>query len=123
MNREGQFLVEFNLVMAFLVFPLSIGGSRWFYSELNRSKCAFESFVRARNQLISTNQLTQTTAVCGDVHETIRLLPLENLDHNKGSISIADFQSTASQLLEDASRSYQQLQGLVSAASESVSTK
>ena len=112
MNRSGQALSEFLIITLLLLFPLMGGGVWWFNLEWNRSKCAYETFFKARQILIRTARTGDYSQTCGErIQEHIHLLPLEDLDQNKGGLDLGDVTSEASQLWEQASHSWSSFQG------------
>ena len=106
MNRLGQVLSEFMLTTLLVLLPLLGGGVWWFKLEWNRSKCAYETFFKARQQLIASRQWVDYRQTCGTITEKIQLTPLEELDQNKGALDFQDAIQEASQLWEHASQSW-----------------
>ena len=111
MNRRGQVLIEFPIVILFVVLPLVFGGGTWFWLEFDRSKCAWLGFFQARRELILTGKSVHHPLTCGRIREEINLSDLESLDQNKGGLSLHDYENQASQLWGAASSWYQQFPG------------
>jgi hypothetical protein len=105
---------EFSLSTLLILIPLLTGGAAWFNWEYDKSKCAFQSFANSRREMIATEEKSTVPIQIGSMKEAIELLPLESLDQGEDGLSFSDLGTEASQLSEDASRSYRQLQGLAS---------
>ena len=108
MNRQGQVLIEFPIVLGLVVLPLLLGCATWFVLEFDRSKCAYLGFFQARRELILTGQAVHLSKTCGAVQEKIELSDLESLDQDKGGLTLGDSLKAASQLWEGASSFYRQ---------------
>ena len=100
-SNSGQALTEFSLALILILIPFICGGAYWFCLEFYRSKCAYETFFRARQQLIQKNHLVRLTQTCGKVQEQIQLKSLEDLDLNKGALTPVDALKEVSQLWGD----------------------
>ena len=109
-DESGQVLIEFNLSLLLILLPLLFGVFLWFHLEWNRSKCAYESFFRARRELIQTQKSVHYLQVCAEIKETIHLEPLEELDQNKGPLHPSDLIKEVSQLSAQASHLLHSLQ-------------
>lgn len=96
-NTHGQSMTEALLVIGLLFIPITFGGFKWVKLQWDKTECAFNDFKKARIELIRTRQNVN--------HNGIVLVPLENLDRDKGALGLGDLKSTASQLLEQLSSS------------------
>ena len=96
-NNSGQSSVEFVLVLGLVVIPALAASFGWVKAEWSRSECAFQTFKIARQQLLQTQQRT--------VVNGITLVPLEDLDQNKGGLEVSDALKEVSQLWEQLSSS------------------
>ena len=109
MEQRGQVLLEFNLSLLLILLPLVFGATLWFHLEWSRSKCAYEAFFTARQQLIQTRSTVDYEQHCSSITENIHLEDLESLDQDKGALSLPDLMNEASRLSEDASQLLQLL--------------
>lgn len=108
---HGQVTLEFGLATGLILIPLILGGSLWFSLELNRSKCAYQAFSRAREQLILTQRAVDTRVYCDPITQTLHLENLEALDLKKNGLDLKDMVMEASALWEELSSSLPRSQG------------
>ena len=80
------------LVLGFVVIPALVAGTAWAKTQWNQSECAFQNFKQGRLQLLRTQQAVTVNG--------ITLVPLEDLDQNKGGLEISDALKEVSQLWE-----------------------
>ncbi len=75
-------------MVGLLMIPLLIGGLRWAKTEMEKTESAFQTFKKARMQMIETSQPVELNGI------TIK--PLEDLDQNKKSLSPIDLMNLVS---------------------------
>jgi hypothetical protein len=112
---------EWSIVSLFVLMPLIYGGASWFTSELNKSKCAYQSFEGARRQMILTGSEVSFPVQIGKMNESISLAPLEDLDQGMMGLNPSDLGGEVSRLSGDVSHFLRRLQGLRSTTSSTAS--
>jgi hypothetical protein len=106
-NEKGQALIEFNVGVLLIILPLSLLLGTWFYVQEKKTQCAILTFQKARGQLLRTQKRSDVSLQCGPVSERITLVPLEELDHDKGALGVDDLVEEVSQLSERLSQLWQ----------------
>ena len=99
-------MIEFNIAVILIILPLVLGGASWFWISFERISCAHRAFSRARHQLIQTHQPVTYHTRCGGIEESVRLVPLEALDQDKGALDFGDLITEGSELWEALSLSW-----------------
>ena len=83
---SGQVTAEALISLAFLVVPVLVLSLMWFGKQLNRTECTYQSFLRAREQLIQTQKTVIFGSNCmaygQNITEEIRLEPLDLIQSN-----------------------------------------
>ncbi len=92
---KGQATIEGMLVIGMILIPLLIASLNWVQTEWKKSEKAFQDFKSARIEMIRTGQVSD--------HHGIKVLPLEDLDQDKGQLGLGDLLKEASRLLDSLS--------------------
>jgi len=82
LNNKGQSFIEAMMVMGFIFLPITIGGLKWAKKEWDKTESAYTTFKKARVRLIQTQKPVNI--------DGISLLPLEDLDQDKGALDLDD---------------------------------
>jgi len=97
MNQEGQSTIEGMLVIGAILVPLMIASLHWVRIEWNRCEKAFQDYKQARIRMIRTERKAEI--------QGLEILPLEDLDQDKGALDPGDLLKEASHLLDSLSSS------------------
>lgn len=97
LNQQGQTTIEGILVIGVILVPLMIAALHWVRIEWNRCEKAFQDFKQARIRMIRTERRADL--------QGLEILPLEDLDRDKGALKPGDLLKEASRLLDSLSSS------------------
>lgn len=97
MNQTGQSTIEGMLVIGAILVPLMIASLHWVRIEWNRCEKAFLDYKEARIRMIRTERKANL--------QGLEILPLEDLDRDKGALKPGDLLKEASRLLDSLSSS------------------
>ncbi len=101
MNVAGQVLNEALLAFSLIVAPLLFFGGHWGVLEFERSRCALQTFIQARERLIKEGIPIVETSKCeAMVEQKVALKSLESLDFESISLRGKELERKALQLWE-----------------------
>jgi len=88
---KGQATIEGMAVIGLILIPLVIAILQWVNVEWKKSEKAFQDFKQARITMIRTQRKAEVNGIV--------IMPLEDLDQNKGGLGLKDLINEASRLL------------------------
>lgn len=114
-RETGQAITEFLIALVLVAVPALVAGARVLQTDWKKTQCAYQAFLRARAQVIESRRTASVTLACGRESEQLTLVDLESLDRDRGGLDAGD-------LIEEASRFWEELSSLRSRLPPSVSS-